>query len=155
MLPCRGPVEIEPLRPRFHADQEAILCILSRGSSPSECGACDAECVLDLLGRIQSSSIFSGFCLIRVIKQQDSRFITLESSLFAVVQSFHLCSDPFIQLPPYFRDSPTEKQYQSAKPKGFSLHPVCNSESVAFLLYCFSSHTIATTVISISYQPSA
>lgn len=67
---------------------KAILCILSGGSSSEECEADDAKCILDLLGRMQRASIFSGFFLIRVIKQWDSRFITEESSLFAVVHAF-------------------------------------------------------------------
>lgn len=151
MLSYHGPVEMEPHKPKFYVGQEAILCILSRGSSPSECGAHDAVCVLDLLGRMESSSIFSGFCLIRVIKQQDWRFITQESSLFVVLQCFHLCSDPFIQLLPYFRNSSTENTTNQQTPKGLCLYPICNSESVAFFFYCFSSNAIATTVINISY----
>lgn len=77
---CHGPMEEQPPEQGFHPDQGATVCIPSRGSSLQECRAGDAKCVLDLLGRMESSSIFLGFCLIRVIKQQDSRFITQESS---------------------------------------------------------------------------
>lgn len=76
--------EIQLLKPGLYPGPEAILCILGREFSPLECGADDAKCVLDLLGRMESSSVFSGSCLVRVIKQQDSRFITRESSLFTV-----------------------------------------------------------------------
>lgn len=109
---------------------------------------------LTFLGRMKSSSIFSGFCLIRVIKQQDLRFITRESGLSAVVQSFHLCPDPSIQLLPYFRDSPIGNNTNQQNPEGFSSHPNCNSESVSFFFYCFSSPATATMAINISYQPS-
>ena len=43
-------MEIQSLPPRckpqFGPDQGAIFCILGRGSSPQECGADDAKCVL-------------------------------------------------------------------------------------------------------------
>lgn len=68
-------------------DLHTILCILSAGSPSPECEAEDAKWVLDLLGRMQRASIFSGFFLIRVIKRGDSRFITQESRLSAVVHA--------------------------------------------------------------------
>lgn len=131
MLPCCVPMEMQPPQRGLHRDPNTILCILCAGSPSPECEAEDTKCVLDLLGRMQRASIFSGFFLIRVIKRWDSRFITQESRLSAVVHALiHaliLLSSCCLILETYHVKLPTNKTPKTSSHAGFTIpnSPFC------------------------------
>lgn len=131
MLPCCVPMEMQPPQRGLHRDPNTILCILGAGSPSPECEAEDTKCVLDLLGRMQRASIFSGFFLIRVIKRWDSRFITQESRLSAVVHALiHaliLLSSCCLILETYHVKLPTNKTPKTLSHAGFTIpnSPFC------------------------------
>lgn len=127
-----------------------VLCILVE-SSPSECEADDAKSVLDLLGRMESSFIFSGFCLIRVIKQRDSRFITWESNLFAIVWNFlHISILILLSICCFILETHQLKPVCINIPQRPQATPCYNSKSVSFFCYAITAVVISVNTLRLS-----